>query len=330
MVPGRGVIGQYIGTGFVAGFGLVGASLILLGLVITGITLVGHVSWFKLMDRIGYALFMLAELVWRRMEAFMDSVIGSRVRKKRQASVDKLRSTMSQRKRPKIAPKVDFPEQGRRIAQERQTNLFPQEGGASLPELSLLDSPAEESRGYSKAALESISDLLVKKLKDFNVDITVEAVQPGPVITRFEIEPSPGTKASQIVGLSRDLARSLSVVSVRVVENIPGKSVIGIEIPNQNREIVRLVDGLSSREYENSPSPLTIVLGKDIAGNPVTSDLVKMPHVLIAGTTGSGKSVCVNALILSLIYKSTPETVRLIMVDPSSWNCPCTTAFPTC
>ncbi len=315
--PAGGVIGQYIGTGFVAGFGLVGASLILLGLVITGVTLVGHVSWFRLMDRIGYALFMLAGLIWRRMEGFVDGMIGSRVRKSRQASVNRLRSTMAQRKRPRIAPKVDFPEQGRRIAQEKQMNLFPPDsGGAALPELSLLDSPVEESRGYSKTALESISSLLVKKLKDFNVDVTVEAIQPGPIITRFEIEPAPGTKASQIVGLSRDLARSLSVVSVRVVENIPGKSVIGIEIPNQNREIVRLVDGLSSREYENNPSPLTIVLGKDIAGNPVISDLVKMPHVLIAGTTGSGKSVCVNALILSLIYKSTPETVRLIMVDP--------------
>ena len=141
-----------------------------------------------------------------------------------------------------------------------------------------------------------MSQLLVKKLKDFNVDITVEAVQPGPVITRFEIEPAPGIKASQIVGLSRDLARSLSVVSVRVVENIPGKSVIGIEIPNQHREVVRLIEGLASEQYEKSHSPLTLVLGKDIAGNPVVTDLVKMPHVLIAGTTGSGKSVCVNAL----------------------------------
>lgn len=315
--PAGGIVGQYIGDSFVAGFGLVGASLILLGLVITGVTLVGHVSWFNLMDRIGYGLFRCSNWVWRKSEAWVDDLVGSRARKKRQASVKQLRNTMSERKRPKIAPKVDFPEQGQRRAQEKQTSLFPREGeGASLPELSLLDSSSEEPQGYSRSALESISHLLVKKLKDFNVDITVEAVQPGPVITRFEIEPAPGTKASQIVGLSRDLARSLSVVSVRVVENIPGKTVIGIEIPNQNREIVRLIDGLSSKEYENNPSPLTIVLGKDIAGNPVISDLVKMPHVLIAGTTGSGKSVCVNALILSLIYKSTPETVRLIMVDP--------------
>ena len=146
--------------------------------------------------------------------------------------------------------------------------------------------------------------------------MTVEAVQPGPVITRFEIQPAAGIKASQIVGLSRDLARSLTVDSVRVVENISGKNTMGIEVPNQNREIVRLVEGLASQEFEKSASPLTLVLGKDIAGNAVITDLMKMPHVLIAGTTGSGKSVCINALILSLVYKSTPDQIRLIMVDP--------------
>ncbi|MYB33925.1 MAG: hypothetical protein F4X92_02135, partial [Gammaproteobacteria bacterium] len=185
-----------------------------------------------------------------------------------------------------------------------------------LPELSLLDATVQDSRGYSQESLEMMSRLLVKKLKDFNVEATVEEVQPGPVITRFEIELSPGIKASLIVGLSKDLARSLSVASVRVVENIPGKTVIGIEVPNQDREIVRLVDGLSSDEYERSTSPLTMVLGKGIAGNPVVTNLMKMPHILIAGTTGSGKSVCVNALILSILYKSTPEQVRMIMVDP--------------
>ncbi|MGI9318183.1 MAG: DNA translocase FtsK, partial [bacterium] len=190
------------------------------------------------------------------------------------------------------------------------------EGGGELPNLSLLDIPVAAEGGYSREALESMSQLLVKKLNDFNVEVTVEAVQPGPVITRFEIEPAPGIKASQIVGLAKDLARSLTVDSVRVVENIPGKNVIGIEIPNQNREVVRLVEGLASTEFEKSSSPLTLVLGKDIAGNAVIADLMKMPHVLIAGTTGSGKSVCINALILSLVYKSTPEQVRMIMVDP--------------
>jgi S-DNA-T family DNA segregation ATPase FtsK/SpoIIIE len=144
----------------------------------------------------------------------------------------------------------------------------------------------------------------------------VESVQPGPVITRFEIEPAPGIKASQIVGLARDIARALSVVSVRIVENIAGKTFIGLEIPNEERETVYLLEGLASEVYESNKSPLTLVLGKDISGQTVISDLCKMPHLLIAGTTGSGKSVCVNALILSIIYKSTPEDVRLIMIDP--------------
>ena len=161
-----------------------------------------------------------------------------------------------------------------------------------------------------------MSRVVEKKLLDFNIAVQVEAVQPGPVITRFEIEPAPGVKASQIAGLSRDLARSLSVVSVRVVENIPGKTFIGLEIPNEIRETVSLVEGLASEVYESSKSPLTLFLGKDIAGQTVVSDLCKMPHLLVAGTTGSGKSVCINALILSIIYKSTPADVRFIMVDP--------------
>lgn len=167
-----------------------------------------------------------------------------------------------------------------------------------------------------------MSRLLVKKLKDFSIDVDIQAVQPGPVVTRFEAEPAAGVRASKITTLARDLARSLSVESVRVVDNIPGKTTIGIEVPNQTREVVRLIEGLSSREYEKSSSPLTLVLGKDIAGNPVITDLERMPHLLIAGTTGSGKSVCVNALILSMLYKSTHEQVRFIMVDPKFLELP--------
>ena len=161
-----------------------------------------------------------------------------------------------------------------------------------------------------------MSRLLEKKLADFSVEVEVVAVHPGPVITRFEVEPAPGIKASQIVGLSKDLARAMSTVSVRVVENIPGKAVIGIEIPNETREIVRLLEGLSSKDYDNANTPLALVLGKDISGATVIVDLCKMPHVLIAGTTGSGKSVCINALILSMLYKSSARDVRMIMIDP--------------
>jgi S-DNA-T family DNA segregation ATPase FtsK/SpoIIIE len=164
--------------------------------------------------------------------------------------------------------------------------------------------------------LESISRLLEKKLLDFNVEVQVVEVHPGPVVTRFEVEPARGVKAAQITSLARDLARSLSVISLRVVENIPGKATVGIEMPNEYRETIALSEVLSSETYESATSPLTLGLGKDIGGNPVVVDLAGMPHLLIAGTTGSGKSVCLNSLILSLLYKCAPEQMRFIMIDP--------------
>ncbi len=312
-----GILGHYSATAFSANFGAMGATLILLALLITGITLVTHVSWFRLMDRIGYQAFALVGWIGSRFEERGDRRKGARVRREREESVKEIRSVIAEKSPPRIEPRIQAQTEAPAPRKERQSNLFQGgPGGGELPTLSLLETPSDDGTGFSREALESMSQLLVKKLKDFNVDITVEAVQPGPVITRFEIQPAPGIKASQIVGLARDLARSLTVDSVRVVENIPGKNAMGIEVPNQNREIVRLVEGLASPEFEKSTSPLTMVLGKDIAGNAVIADLIKMPHVLIAGTTGSGKSVCINALILSLVYKSTPEQVRLIMVDP--------------
>ena len=312
-----GLLGRYGAEALAFNFGVIGTAVILIALLIIGITLIGYISWFDLMDRVGYRTLALARWVRYRMQVIGDRIKGARVRRQRQENVKEIRTTLSKKDPPKIEPRIQPPAQSTRKQQEQQESLFAdQDGDGGLPELSLLDSPTGDRAGYSRDVLASMSQLLVKKLKDFNVEVTVEAVQPGPIITRFEIEPAPGIKASQIVGLSRDLARSLSVVSVRVVENIPGKTVIGIEIPNQNREIVRLVEGLSSAEYEKSKSPLTLVLGKDIAGKPVITDLIKMPHILIAGTTGSGKSVCINALIVSLLYKSTPEQVRMIMVDP--------------
>ena len=204
------------------------------------------------------------------------------------------------------------------MEREKQTSMFEnmRSADSTLPALSLLDPPEPQSFGYSDDELKALSVLLVKKLADFNVSVEVVSVHQGPVITRFEIDPAPGVKAATITGLARDLARAMSTVSVRVVENIPGKSYIGIEIPNESREIVKLVEGLSSSEFEDLNSPLALVLGKDISGGTVIVDLAKMPHVLIAGTTGSGKSVCINALILSLLYKATAREVRMIMVDP--------------
>jgi S-DNA-T family DNA segregation ATPase FtsK/SpoIIIE len=202
-----------------------------------------------------------------------------------------------------------------RAVRDLQGKLFAESN--PLPSIALLD-PADENQtiGYSKPRLEELSALLEQKLADFNIKAEVVAVAPGPVITRFEIQPAPGVKASKISGIAKDLARSLAMSSVRVVEVIPGKSVMGIEIPNENRAMVRLSSVLSSEDFDKSKSPLTMALGHDIAGNPVVTDLAKMPHLLVAGTTGSGKSVGVNAMIISLLYKSTPEEVRLIMVDP--------------
>ena len=202
-----------------------------------------------------------------------------------------------------------------RAVRDLQGKLFTEEN--PLPSIALLD-PADEDQkiGYSKVRLEELSIMLEQKLADFGIKAEVMAVAPGPVITRFEIQPAPGTKASKVSGIAQDLARSMAMNSVRVVEVIPGKSVMGIEIPNEHRAMVRLSSVLSSEDFDKSKSPLTIALGHDIAGNPVVTDLAKMPHLLVAGTTGSGKSVGVNAMIISLLYKSTPDEVRLIMVDP--------------
>lgn len=216
----------------------------------------------------------------------------------------------------KISPFVKKSKQGKRLEEEQQGSLFIGQE-SKLPSLTLLD-PAEKNKkdGYSPEDLENMSRLLELKLADFGVSAEVVEVNPGPVITRFEVQPAAGVKVSKISNLAKDLARSLAVMSVRVVEVIPGKSVIGIEIPNEHREIVRFSEVLTSKDYDDAPSPLSLGLGNDIAGDPVVADLAKMPHLLVAGTTGSGKSVGVNSMILSMLFKSSPEEVRFIMVDP--------------
>jgi DNA segregation ATPase FtsK/SpoIIIE, S-DNA-T family len=194
--------------------------------------------------------------------------------------------------------------------------LFDAPKSSELPALSLLDEPGTREQSYSDEALEAMSRLVEIKLRDFGIEVEVVAVLPGPVITRFELRPAPGVKVSQISNLSKDLARALSSVSVRVVEVMPGKSVVGLEIPNEKREIVTLGEIIKSKPYDEVGSPLALALGKDIGGVPVVADLARMPHLLIAGTTGSGKSVGINAMVLSLVYKATPEHVRMIMIDP--------------
>ncbi len=217
---------------------------------------------------------------------------------------------------PRIEAPQPIVEKSERVEKERQVPLFDPPGANELPPLKLLDDPPPREPLYSAEALEALSRLVEMKLKDFGIDAEVVAVQPGPVVTRFELRPAPGVKASQITSLQKDLARALSVLSVRVVEVIPGKSVMGLEIANEKREIVTLGEIVRSRAYDELTSPLALALGKDIGGQPVVADLARMPHLLIAGTTGSGKSVGINAMVLSLLYKATAEHVRLIMIDP--------------
>jgi S-DNA-T family DNA segregation ATPase FtsK/SpoIIIE len=203
-----------------------------------------------------------------------------------------------------------------RIADHKQAKLFLDVPDSDLPPLSLLDAPEPQRPGFSDSDLEALSRLLEEKLAEFRITVEVVAVHPGPVITRFEMQLAPGIKASRITGLSQDIARSMSLVSVRVVEVIAGKSTIGIEVPNDHREVVQLTEMLQSREYIEKQSPLTLALGKDISGQSVTADLGRMPHLLVAGTTGSGKSVAVNSMLISLLYKATAKDVRLILIDP--------------
>ena len=212
-------------------------------------------------------------------------------------------------------PALEIPKSDR-VEKERQTALFASLPDSALPPLHLLEEPQGEVELQSAETLDFTSRLIERKLMDFGIEVKVITALPGPVITRFELEPAAGVKGSQVANLSRDLARALSVVSVRVVETIPGKSYMGLEIPNPKRQIVYLSEILGSKVYADVHSPLAIALGKDIAGKPVVADLAKMPHVLVAGTTGSGKSVAINAMILSLLYKAEPDKVRLILVDP--------------
>jgi S-DNA-T family DNA segregation ATPase FtsK/SpoIIIE len=311
-----GALGQSVGRGLVSLFNFVGATIFLLTLFLSGVTLVTGLSWLKVMDVTGAWTLEFSERARKRLSSLVDYVVGLRAKRQRRETVAEDKKTLQKHPPPRIEPVIKPPPVSERVEREKQVPLFDVPASGELPPLALLDPPDKQKVSYSPQALETLSRLVEKKLLDFNVEVQVVAVHPGPVITRFEVDPAPGVKASQITNLARDLARALSVVSLRVVENIPGKSVVGLEIPNEQREIVRLSEGVSSKAYEDVSSPLALTLGKDIGGHPIIVDLAKMPHMLIAGTTGSGKSVCINALILSLVYKSTPEHVRLIMVDP--------------
>ncbi|NOX09429.1 MAG: DUF87 domain-containing protein [Gammaproteobacteria bacterium] len=311
-----GVLGDLVSGALESRFSFIGAALFLLALSLTGVTLFTGLSWLLVMDLIGKAvlnssyqsrLYALQAYAWWK---------GYQSRKRREVVVNAEKKRVSKRKPIKIEPLVKKVAVSARIDKERQVPLFDAPANSELPPLMLLDDAPPAETGYSAAALEAMSRLLEIKLQDFGVEAEVVEVQPGPIITRFELQPGQGVKASRISNLAKDLARSLSVSSVRVVEVIPGKSVIGIEIPNEQRELIALSEILKSQAYDASPSPLTLTLGKDIGGQPVVADLAKMPHLLVAGTTGSGKSVAVNAMILSLLYKTLPKDVRMILIDP--------------
>ncbi len=311
-----GVLGDVVGRGLARVFSPLGATLILLALFLTGITLYTSLSWFALMDTIGYytlALVGRVRSVFTRLRDYQD---GLKARRQREAVVQVAKKKAEKRKPPRIEPAIGPLPPSLRVEKERQVPLFEPPGDSVLPPLSLLDPPPALANTVSKSALEALSRQVEMKLMDFGIEVQVVAVNPGPVVTRFELQPAPGLKVSRITNLAKDLARSLSVTSVRIVEVIPGKSVIGLEIPNERRDLVVLSEILKSKEYDKTTSPLTLALGKDISGQPIVVDLARMPHLLVAGTTGSGKSVAINAMILSLVYKATPADVRLIMVDP--------------
>jgi len=316
-----GILGQAIGDGFPVAFSSIGSRLILLAVFLFGMTIFADVSWLRLMERLGRWTLNGAQRVRLWCINAIDRLRDRRQREKaleaRKAVIDEHVERSKQRKPPKIKPLKPRPEKSERAEKEKQQPLFDAPVTGELPALNLLDAETKDpTKGFSEEALAAMSRLLELKLADFGISAEVVAVYPGPVITRFEIQPAAGIKVSRISNLAKDLARSLAVISVRVVEVIPGKSVVGIEIPNEDREVVNFREVLSSRAFDQSRSPLTLALGHDISGEPVVADLGKMPHLLVAGTTGSGKSVGVNAMLLSLLYKSTPADVRLIMVDP--------------
>ena len=316
-VHAGGILGDLFGRWAVAGLSLVGGTLVLLALFLAGVTLFTGLSWFLLMDRLGIWAVRGFERVRGWVDSIRDRRIGARERAERETRVEQERQRTARRKPSRVEPRIVAPSPSPRVQKERQVPLFEAGAGADPhPPLALLEEPPEASEGFSEESLQALSRLVELKLKDFGVEVEVVAVQPGPVITRFELQPAAGVKASRISGLSTDLARSLSVIAVRIVEVIPGKSTVGLEIPNEQREIVALSEILRSELFDSGKSPLTMALGKDIGGGPVIADLAKMPHLLVAGTTGSGKSVGVNAMLISLLYKATPEDVRLILIDP--------------
>ncbi len=314
-----GILGHEVGEALLHVLGNSGATLLLLAVFLAGITLFTGLSWVALLDFVGKYSIIFANACYQGGLALFLSYKDQRVRSRQ----IKAETAVAKPKKAKlkIAPVMNKVEISDREAKENQIDIFEEPFDAKsykgkLPPIALLDKRVVNVKGYSAADLEEMSRRVEDVLQDFNVVVEVVGVHPGPVITRFELKLAAGVKVSRVSGLSKDIARGLSVTSVRIVEVIEGKAVIGLEIPNQEREMVSLRDLIATRNFEKAKSKLTLAMGKDISGSPVMADLGKMPHALVAGTTGSGKSVAINTMILSLLYKSTPDDVRLIMIDP--------------
>ncbi len=314
---GGGILGRLVGSSLHTLFGPMGSNLFLLTLLMVAITLATGLSWFAVMDWIGARVMKLPDL-FRRGQKQASEWKETRTLREERTEARKVETELRAKREPvKIEPPpAPVVEKSERAKRDQQIPLFMGGDPGSLPPLALLDDPKPQPKGYDEKTLEALSRQIEFKLKDFRIDAQVVGAYPGPVITRFEIDPAPGVKVSQISSLDKDIARGLSMKSVRVVDVIPGKSVIGLETPNTSREMIYLSELLRSKEYDKAGSPLTLALGKDIAGRPTVADLARMPHLLVAGTTGSGKSVAVNAMVLSLLFKASAKDVRMLMIDP--------------
>jgi len=321
LLPGHsgGVLGYVLGAWNVRWLGFAGSGLVAIALCVVGCALVFRFSWMQVAERLGAWAYSFIEQQREKRELAQDMEIGQQAMREREEVVFEEREDIVQHHAPPVIIEqpvaADVPV-STRVAKERQKPLFSEMPDSKLPQVALLDAALLRQETVSPDTLEMTSRMIEKRLKDFGVEARVVLAQPGPVITRYEIEPATGVKGSQIVGLAKDLARSLSLVSIRVVETIPGKNYMALELPNAKRQSIRLAEILGSQVYNEAKSMLTMGLGKDIIGNPIVADLAKMPHVLVAGTTGSGKSVGINAMILSLLYKAEARDVRLLMIDP--------------
>ncbi len=314
-----GALGYWLGALSVKWLGFSGSGLVSIALGVIGAALVFGFSWMHVAERIGAWVDALVQSRKQQREQAQDRVMGQQaMREREEILLEEREETVEHHPQPMVImePVIMEPPRSERVAKERQKPLFTEMPDSKLPQVDLLDGAVARQETVAPETLEMTSRMIEKKLKDFGVEVRVVLAQPGPVITRYEIEPATGVKGSQIVGLAKDLARSLSLVSIRVVETIPGKNYMALELPNAKRQSIRLSEILGSQVYNEARSILTMGLGKDIVGNPIVADLGKMPHVLVAGTTGSGKSVGINAMILSLLYKAEASDVRFLMIDP--------------